>query len=204
MSIAELPDGDADGEQDDEQEGECDYASAREYVEDRLSELQEPITPSELADEYECSSAHMRHTLRDLLDDGEAERVAHGEYVGVEPGEDTEEGTESPGVERASEANSVEPDVSTEDPDPSAGGGPPSEDRDTEEEEGLADDENDGDGWGIPLPCSTTTLAVGVVLALVILWWMTRDSGESGQQTGQQAPEEGEEWHDDLTGGLTG
>lgn len=188
MSIAELPDGDADGEQDDEQEGECDYASAREYVEDRLSELQEPITPSELADEYECSSAHMRHTLRDLLDDGEAERVAHGEYVGVEPGEDTEEGTESPGVERGDAANSVEPDVSTEDPDPSAGGGPLSEDRDTEATEG---DESAEDGLGgIPLPCSTTTLAVGVVLALAVMWWITRDSGESGQQTGQQDEQE--------------
>jgi len=134
MAIADQ----SDGEPDAEQEHDCDYNSAREYVENRLQELDEPITPSDLADEYDCSSAHMRHTLRDLLDDGEAERVGHGEYVAADAGEDTETPTETHGFEQGSEATNGDvaddtetmPEGTPEDMPPSLAGGPLSADPD--------------------------------------------------------------------------
>ena len=78
------------------------WSSAREFVEDRLDEMDEAVAPCDLADEYDCSNAHMRHTLGDLVQEGLAERVDHGEYSAVS--QETTEG-ESRGEDR---------DVSTE------------------------------------------------------------------------------------------
>lgn len=54
--------------------------NAREYVLQRLGPT-EPKSPSELADEYECSNIHMQKTLAELHDSGMVDRVSRGNYV---------------------------------------------------------------------------------------------------------------------------
>lgn len=68
--------------------GEC--ANAEEYVRDRLAAADSPVTPSGLASEYDCSAGHMRRTLRNLTDAGDAVRVNRGEYVSADEFEDDE------------------------------------------------------------------------------------------------------------------
>lgn len=58
-----------------------DALNAHEFAVRRLAEAEEPIQPNELAGGYECSNGHMRSVLCDLVEDGEAVRVAHGWYV---------------------------------------------------------------------------------------------------------------------------
>jgi hypothetical protein len=193
--------------------GTDEVACARDFVENRLQEAESPVTPSGMATEYGCSNGHVRNILADLLNEGAAERVGRGQYVAA---------GDAPDDEVADVVTDFDPDnsgvlkatTSTEDTDaeadPSADGGPPSEDRDTEDGDGLDDDETDDEGTeegvgGIPIPVSTTTLAVGVVLALVVVWWMTRDSGESDQQNQQDEQDEGfADDLEDVTGGLVG
>jgi hypothetical protein len=63
-------------------------SSASEFVRDRLEESEIPLSPAELAEEYDCTSGHMRDVCSELTRDGVIERVAEGEYA--VPGEDTE------------------------------------------------------------------------------------------------------------------
>ena len=193
--------------------GTDERACASDFVEDRLQVVESPMAPAELATEYGCTNGHVRNILSDLLDEGVAERVGRGQYVeaGTEPVDEVPDVV----TDLQPEAEEIaDPTASTEDTDaeadPSADGGPPSEDRDTEDGDGLDDDETDDEGTeegvgGIPIPVSTTTLAVGVVLALVVVWWMTRDSGESGQQNQQDEQDDGfADDLEDVTGGLVG
>ena len=55
--------------------------TAYEFALNRLENIDEPISPATLADEYGCSGGHMRSVLCDLVRDGYAERIAHGRYV---------------------------------------------------------------------------------------------------------------------------
>lgn len=110
-----------------QQDGGSVWSSAREFVEDRLDEIEEPVTPCDLADEYDCSNAHMRHTLADLMEDEQAERVDHGEYVGVS--------TET--------AETESTDVEPEDPTENTGESRPSVDG-AARSEGLATEDDDG------------------------------------------------------------
>jgi hypothetical protein len=55
--------------------------NAYEYAIDELRAADEPLSPAKLADGYGCSGGHMRSVLCDLVEDGYAERIAHGRYV---------------------------------------------------------------------------------------------------------------------------
>ena len=55
--------------------------NAYEYAVDALRAADEPMSPKKLADGYGVSGGHMRSVLCDLVDDGEAERIAHGRYI---------------------------------------------------------------------------------------------------------------------------
>lgn len=55
--------------------------SAYKFAVDALRGADEPTSPKDLADRYGCSGGHMRSVLCDLVDDGEAERIAHGRYI---------------------------------------------------------------------------------------------------------------------------
>lgn len=67
--------------------------NAREYVLKRL-DSENPLTPTELADEYECTANHMRKTLASLKGDGEVQKTSRGHYVLQE-----EDSQENPGEE---------------------------------------------------------------------------------------------------------
>ena len=61
--------------------------NAYEYAVDELGAAEEPVSPKKLADGYGVSGGHMRSVLCDLVDDGAAERIAHGRYIeGPGPG----------------------------------------------------------------------------------------------------------------------
>jgi hypothetical protein len=70
----------------------CD--DAPEYVMKRLARTGGTVTPSTLADEYDCSNGHMQDTLRDLHDEGLVERVARGEYALAEDADRAEVGSD--------------------------------------------------------------------------------------------------------------
>ena len=53
---------------------------AKEYAKRRLRESDEPMSPKELADEYDCSGSHMRSQVSDLKQNGEIESVTYGYY----------------------------------------------------------------------------------------------------------------------------
>jgi len=71
-----------------------DTSSAREYALKRLEEAEEPLKPITLSTEYACSGGHMRTVLKELVDTGEAERVAEGEYVDAETGDGSPQATD--------------------------------------------------------------------------------------------------------------
>lgn len=72
------------------------YGSAKEYIGDRLEAADAPLKPSELADEYGCSSGHCRNILNELRKAGAVERVGHGLYESADgAGSIEDEGEES-------------------------------------------------------------------------------------------------------------
>lgn len=190
-------------------DGDTGPLCARDFVQERLREADSVMSPSDLAEEYGCTNGHIRNLMMDLVEDDEVERVAHGRYVAATDDEDGVADDLQDDVSGSSEGNAeatadgAPQEPTTQETSEPVDGEAPSEGRDTEATEG---DESGEDGMGgIPLPCSTTTLAVGVVLALVVVWWMTRDSGESGQQNQQDEQDEGfAEDLEDVTGGLVG
>lgn len=62
---------------------------AEDYVLRRLESADSPLSPSGLAEEYDCGGSHMRSVLSELAQQGEIERVAQGQYVDVEPEAET-------------------------------------------------------------------------------------------------------------------
>lgn len=90
--------------------------NAREYVLDRLEGAEEPLSPSELADEYGCSKSHMHNVLSELNSEGEVERPADGHYIlagevamGPPPGSDVDDVSlvETAGVSSSDSAEAV-------------------------------------------------------------------------------------------------
>lgn len=66
------------------------YSNAEEYIRDRLSVADRPLSPSGLADEYECGNIHMRKELSRLSNEGVVERVSRGQYTLSETSESSE------------------------------------------------------------------------------------------------------------------
>lgn len=66
-------------------------SSAAEFVRDRLEDSDVPLSPSELAEEYGCTSGHMRDVCSELNAEGAIERP-DGSKTGLytDPGDDTE------------------------------------------------------------------------------------------------------------------
>lgn len=60
------------------------YKNVGEYITDRLQVADRPLSPSALADEYECGNVHARKTLSKLADTGDVERVSRGQYVAAD------------------------------------------------------------------------------------------------------------------------
>lgn len=63
--------------------------SAQEFARERLRDAGKSMAPAELANEYGCSSGHMRNVLREMRKDGTVGRPEMGRYE-CPPGEDTE------------------------------------------------------------------------------------------------------------------
>lgn len=71
--------GSREAEESEVQPGRC--GSAKEYARRRLEAADGPLGPSDLAGEYECGNEHMGDSLRALVDEGSARRIARGKYV---------------------------------------------------------------------------------------------------------------------------
>jgi hypothetical protein len=57
----------------------CDNAG--QFVRRRLSAAEEPLSPSELADDYGCRKGYMRSVVADLAGEGVIDRLSRGRYV---------------------------------------------------------------------------------------------------------------------------
>jgi len=65
----------------------CDNAG--QFVRRRLSAGDEPLSPSELADAYECRKGYMRSVVSDLAGEGVIDRLSRGRYV-IEDGDESD------------------------------------------------------------------------------------------------------------------
>jgi len=166
---------------------ECGAGSARQFAEEQLAEASEPVTPAGLRDEYGCSGGHMRSVLGDLVDEGEAERVGHGQYVASSdlqshPEQDTEpaEGTAGgEGDERVSEAVEETAD-DTDDAGSDGAGGEESVPVEVEELESV-----DGGAWS-PSQGQVLIAATAVVAVLVLLGSRSSGPASDGGQDGAE------------------
>lgn len=92
-------------------------STARECATRAIENSDEPVKPAELADEYGCSSGHMRNILRELMDEGEVVRVDRGEYADASAA-DVESAVEDTGGESAiPDAPTVDEDASPSEPE---------------------------------------------------------------------------------------
>jgi len=73
-------------------------SNAAQYVRDRLEESDLPRSPAELAEEYECTSGHMRDVCSEMNAEGRIERVAPGQYAVPDDGADGSDEGDSDGV----------------------------------------------------------------------------------------------------------
>jgi hypothetical protein len=195
-------------------------ASARDFVGERLRETDSPMSPSELAEEYGCSSAHMSNICSELNQSGEIERVETGQYV---DGEASSEGVDEPESEQSDSGSEDSPGLAAEPSDesvkeqgegsseqdsvPSADGEARSEDPDTEGEDAPSDRD-------AALVAAGTSAAAGVPMmlpkldgrqlamlgagALVVYFVFIRDSG------GDEEPAEDQQREAVSGGGLIG
>lgn len=62
----------------------CDNAG--QFVRRRLSAAEEPLSPSELADDYGCRKGYMRSVVADLAGEGVIDRLSRGRYI-IEDGD---------------------------------------------------------------------------------------------------------------------
>lgn len=199
-------------------------ASARDFVRERLREADSPMSPSELAEEYGCSNAHVSNICSELNQSGEIERVETGRYVDV-PGPATE--ADAPSPEQSESESEVAAEAETEpadeeaegaagsDSDPSAGGGPPSADLATEAGDGPSDRDAAlaaaGTSAAAALPVALEELdarqwamigAGALVVYLVFIRDGSGDGSESEPAAGGGEPTAGPDGG--ATGGLVG
>jgi hypothetical protein len=145
--------------------GAC--GNAAEYALKRLEEAEEPMGPAELADEYDCTRAHMTDTLSNLYQAGAVERVAHGRYAPSESmvGDSLDESAEElVGVDDSGDSDASED-------------GDDSEDGDEFEESESPPSPS--------LPISTTTAAL-VALAVVTYSVFIQPTAENTEETREE------------------
>jgi len=160
--------------------------NAKDYALRRLKRVEEPLQPSQIASEYDCTPGHMRDALAELREDGEVERVGHGEYA-LSPEGATDDGAPEEGVESDDFVTFGATDGEPEKPRPSADGPALSPDIG-----GTAGDQ-EGEAAGIPLPVSSSTLIIvaGTLFLLVVVWsYYCGDAPGNSDGGSQQQPEE--------------
>jgi hypothetical protein len=190
--------------------------SAREFAEERLRGAGEPMAPAELADEYGCSSGHMRNVLRRMREDGEVGRPETGQYE-VPPGEDVEVEPDGAAGDLPDPGAGADGDAGAEDPegdaDPSADGGPPSEGRGTEEEDGPSGRDAaivggaTGAAAAVPavldeMDTRQMLLLLGVAVAVYFVFIRDGSDSSSGSETATSPADGSSEQDQQQSGGL--
>ena len=140
---------------------EC--GSGREFVRERLSESDAPLSPVELSEEYDCTSGYMRDILSDFAAEGVADRVTTGRYVladdpdsgGVDDAGDATAGS-LPVVSDGNMADLPSDDADTDGSDPM-----PTQDEYQRQYSTLEGDEADGSDSSDPVDSSENTSASG-------------------------------------------
>lgn len=166
---------------------------ARDFVVEKLREADTTMSPAELAEEYGCTNGHVRNLLSDLLEEGEVQRVAHGQYEATEDDEDDESPEGLADLPADSEGNAEqetdgsEPDETAKETPERVDGQAPSAGPGTE---GLERPET-AESMGVPLPVSANVAMGAVVVFLVIaLWWSSRSSRSSPSSSSAAPAEE--------------
>ena len=192
-------------------------SNAAEFVRDRLEESDLPRSPAELADEYGCTSGHMRDVCSDLNAEGTVERVAPGQYTDPDGDTDGSDAGDSdgftfdpPGTPADTEGSDTMPthdeyqrQHSSTAEDTADGSAEGSDDPGAGDSGGFGSvgtSDGDADAPAAPLPMEPQKLAKILAVALV-LWLLYRRLG-GGDTNGADAADV-EDDQDDL-GGLAG
>jgi hypothetical protein len=193
-------------------------SNAAEFVRDRLEESDLPRSPAELAEEYGCTSGHMRDVCSDLNAEGAVERVAPGQYTDPDGDADgSDEGDsdgftfDPPGTSADTEGSDT---MATHDEyqrqhsstaeDTADGSAEGSDDPGPGDSEGfgpVGTSGGDADAPAAPLPMDPADLGKVLAVALV-LWLLYRRLG--GGDTDDADAADVEDDGDGLDGGLVG
>jgi len=191
-------------------------SNAAEFVRDRLEESDLPRSPAELAEEYGCTSGHMRDVCSDLNAEGAVERVAPGQYTDPDGDADGSDGGDSdgftfdpPGTSADTEGSDT---MATHDEyqrqhsstaeDTADGSAEGSDDPGPGDSEGFGPvgmSGGDADAPAAPLPMDPQKLGMVLAVALV-LWLLYRRLGDGGTDDVDAADLEDEQV--DRGGGL--
>lgn len=145
---------------------------ARDFITERLSEADSPLSPSEMAEEYGCSNGHVRNILQDLLDEGVVKRPRRGKYVLADGG----------GAEMDSEA--AADDLADSEGNDTSDGGPEygavaEEDHAGGEARSEGPDTSDGDNEGID-PATALLVATALFAGIVLVDALLSDGSDDG------------------------
>lgn len=172
-------------------------SNAAEYALDRLEESDVPLSPADLAEEYDCTATHMRHTLADLVNDGEAERVARGKYVPAEEAVEESSAETSEEDARESEEDMVsnaeyqrQQDMMTPDITEEERGEAPAENTAEDDGEDASDGESAG-GFSVGTP--EVMLFLSLAAFALIVYLRVRSDGDESAESAEEQPEEEEE-----------
>lgn len=206
----------------------CD--SAAEFVRRRLSEADEPRSPSGLASEYGCKPNWMRQEMSRLAQEGEIERVSRGQYVDARDDQDgatNEDISVLHGSTGVTELEAIEKQGDETDVDESDGMPTDEEyerqhadqgdETDADETESTGSDnageaertETQGETTDAPafvgsVDPRTLMLVVGVAAVAYVAYRSVSGSSSSPDQAGGDGAGEPVEQADDVDGGLLG
>lgn len=192
--------------------------SAKQYVRDRLDESDVPLSPAELADEYGCSSGHMRDVCSKLHRAGVIDRpedVDVGEYTITDDsadgsGDDGSDGQAFDLPAMAADTEESDPMVTQaeyerqhsqtdgEEADDSADGSDDEARTGADVVGSVGTSDGDADAPAPALPMDPQKLAK-ILAAALVLWLLYRRLG-GGADDADAAEDDG----DDLDGGLVG
>lgn len=188
------------------------YANIEEYIRDRLSIAERPLSPSGIADEYSAGNIHARKELSRLCQEGVVDRVSRGQYT-LSDSSDSSGSVTSHGNSHGIDGDTTAvTDVDTNDKPSdttqsykSTADMYPLQTNNTDENSNLEVTPESDTTPGIGLPMNPKKLGILIAIALV-LWLVSRSLKTNSSQQNQSQTESNRDSDstepDDLDGGL--